>query len=143
MRIVLDTNVLVSGLLTPLGPCGEIVRALASKEITICIDVRILLEYREVLSRPGFGIDVGEIVRILRQIETFAEFCRAVPLPESLPHPGDNALLEVAISAELECLVTGNLKHFPAKRRRGVRVLSPREFLDYIREHPPVLGPEV
>ena len=57
MKIVLDTNVLVSGLLTPFGTCGAIVRMLTSDEFTLCVDSRILVEYDEVLHRPRFNID--------------------------------------------------------------------------------------
>ena len=57
MRIVLDTNVLVSGLLTPFGSSGEIVRMVFSGELILCIDARILSEYKEVLNRPKFKFD--------------------------------------------------------------------------------------
>jgi predicted nucleic acid-binding protein len=45
MRIVFDTNVLVAGLLSPFGPCGEIVRMVSSGEVTLCFDALILAEY--------------------------------------------------------------------------------------------------
>ena len=45
MKIVLDTNVLVAGLLSPFGPCGEIVRMVSSGEVTLCFDALILAEY--------------------------------------------------------------------------------------------------
>ncbi len=54
MKIVLDTNVLVSGLLTPYGAAAEIVRLIASGVLSVCYDTRILLEYQEVLARPKF-----------------------------------------------------------------------------------------
>jgi putative PIN family toxin of toxin-antitoxin system len=54
MNIVLDTNVLVSGLLSPFGPCGRIVCMVSSGELTISLDARILAEYEEVLCRPKF-----------------------------------------------------------------------------------------
>ena len=61
MNIILDTNVLVAGLLTPFGPCGEIVRMVSSGELTLSLDARILIEFQEVLdkkirsrSRPDF-----------------------------------------------------------------------------------------
>ncbi len=54
MKIVLDTNVLVSGLLTPFGPTGEIVRMVSAGELILAIDARILSEYQEVLHRPKF-----------------------------------------------------------------------------------------
>ena len=52
MKIVLDTNVLVAGLLSPFGSCGDIVRMVSSGNLTLCIDARVLSEYHEVLERP-------------------------------------------------------------------------------------------
>ena len=51
MRIVLDTNVLVSGFLSPHGPPGAILRSILTGSITLCFDERILAEYRDVLMR--------------------------------------------------------------------------------------------
>jgi uncharacterized protein len=54
MKIVLDTSALVSGLLTPFGPGGEIIRMIFSGRLTLCIDARILSEYRQILYSPKF-----------------------------------------------------------------------------------------
>ena len=135
MRIVLDTNVLVSGLLTPFGKCGEIVRMLTSDEIILCVDARILVEYAEVLHRPQFKIDTHKADVVLDYIHASAESHATTPLDHALPDATDNPLLEVAIASGVECLVTGNLKHFPVRCRAGLRVLSPAEFLDFFRMH--------
>jgi putative PIN family toxin of toxin-antitoxin system len=58
MNIVLDTNVLISGLLTPFGPSGEIVRMIFADELTLCIGARILSEYSEVIHRPIFKAEL-------------------------------------------------------------------------------------
>ncbi|MBE0618826.1 MAG: putative toxin-antitoxin system toxin component, PIN family, partial [Proteobacteria bacterium] len=55
MIIVLDTNVLVAGLLSPFGPPGQIARMVSSEDLHLCVDARILSEYAEVLRRPRFG----------------------------------------------------------------------------------------
>jgi putative PIN family toxin of toxin-antitoxin system len=133
VKIVLDTNVLVVGMLTPFGTCGEIVRMLTSGDLKLCVDARMLFEYQDVLRRSIFDIDPGMIDVIMEYIENSAEICPASPLPISLPDNDDEPFLEVAISARADCLVTGNLKHFPARCRSGVRVLSPREFLDFFK----------
>jgi putative PIN family toxin of toxin-antitoxin system len=133
VRVVLDTNVLVSGLLTPFGTSGEIVRMLTSNEITLCMDARILLEYENVLRRPRFNIDESQIDVVIEFIQHHAQFHSTVPLNKPLPDADDNSFLEVAISSDAECLVTGNRKHFPARCRAGVQVLSPGEFLDFYR----------
>jgi len=134
MRIVLDTNALVAGLLTPFGTCGEIVRMLMSGEITLCIDARILIEYQDVLRRPRFDFHPGLIAALMEYIEKSAESFPVIALPKPLPDPDDDPFLEVALSAKVESLVTGNLPHFPIRRRSGVPVLSPREFLEFFKE---------
>jgi len=135
MRIVLDTNVLVSGLLTPFGTCGEIVRMLTSAEIELCVDARILLEYDDVLHRPKFDIDPHKVDVVMGYIQNTSGFHATFPLDRPLPDEDANPFLEVALSSAAECLVTGNLKHFPMCCRAGVRVLSPKPFLDEFRKH--------
>jgi uncharacterized protein len=135
MKIVLDTNVLVSGLLAPFGTCGEIVRMLTTDEIELCVDARILLEYHEVLHRPKFDIDPHKVDVVIEYIQNISDFHATRPLDSPLPNEDDNPFLEVALSSAAECLVTGNLKHFPMRYRAGVRVLSPKQFLDELREH--------
>ncbi|MDX9974952.1 MAG: putative toxin-antitoxin system toxin component, PIN family [FCB group bacterium] len=129
MKLVLDTNVLVSGLLTPFGPCGDLVRMLTSGAFALCVDARILLEYDEVLRRPRFGFDPPKVESVMAYIRSVAQPYATVPLRLPLPDDDDAPFLEVAISAKADGLITGNKAHFPADRRLGVPVLSPREFL--------------
>jgi uncharacterized protein len=135
MNVVLDTNVMVSGLLTPFSPCGEIVRMASSGELTLCLDARLLGEYAEVLGRPRFQFDVALVSALLDHVAHTGVLVSASPLVASLPDPEDAAFLAVAIEGDAECLITANLKHFPDRLRQGVRVLSPRDFLDYYRKH--------
>lgn len=134
MKVVLDTNVLVSGFLNPYGPPGAIVGLAASGDLTLCYDARILAEYREVLLRPKFGLDAAAVDDFLAQIEAEGEPAAAAPLPQRLADRSDEAFLEVALSARAECLVTGNRAHFPARFCLGMRVLSPAEFVDSFRK---------
>ena len=134
MRIVLDTNVLVSGLLTPFGTCGEIVRMLTSGEVELCVDARILAEYEAVLRRPKFSIAPSQIVIVLDYIQAMSESFGAIPLQHPLPDEDDHPFLEIARSSRADCLVTGNLKHFPKRCCVDVRVVSPDQFVAYFRE---------
>jgi putative PIN family toxin of toxin-antitoxin system len=138
LKIVLDTNVLVAGLLSPFGPCGDIVRMVSSGELTLCFDARILSEYREVLMRPKFRFAEDEIDAMMDFIAMRGQTVAPSPLPKPLPDPDDEPFLEVAIAGRVACLVTGNRAHFPGRRRQGVKVLSPREFLTRYRTHPKV-----
>ena len=129
MRIVLDTNVLVSGLLSPFGPPGEIVRMASAGALTLCTDARILSEYREVLRRPKFGFAAADLATLLEAFRGQAYSVSSVPLPRALPDPGDEPFLEVALAGGASCLVTGNRVHFPTERCLGVPVLSPAELV--------------
>ena len=136
MRIVLDTNVLVSGLLSPFGPPGEIVRLITTGTVRVCYDARILGEYRQVLQRPGFSFSQVQVETVLAQLEADGDLVTARPLPERLPDPDDEVFLAVALAGQAYCLVTGNLRHYPEPRRQGVQVLSPRAFLELYRKMP-------
>jgi putative PIN family toxin of toxin-antitoxin system len=134
MKIVLDTNVLVAGLLSPFGPCGEIVRMVSSGEVTLCFDALILAEYSEVLHRSKFGFDKDKVAALLDHIEHRGRTVASSPFPHSLPDPDDEPFLKVAVAGKAVCLVTGNVSHFPAKLCQGRRVYSPSEFLTFYRK---------
>ena len=133
MKVVVDTNVLISGLLSPFGPPGEIVRMIASGTLHLCFDARILTEYGEVLARPKFQFNPEQTQSLLEQVKTEGLSVAGDPLPARLPDPTDEPFLEAAIAGDADCLITGNTKHFPSAKRQGAVVLSPSEFLDYFR----------
>jgi uncharacterized protein len=134
MKVVLDTNVLVSGLLSPIGAPGEIVRMVVSGNLEIVYDARIVCEYEEVLKRPKFGMDHGYVDDIVSFIEHFGYPTSGVPLKRRLPDIDDEAFLEAAVSAKADFLVTGNMGHFPAACRQDVPIVTPREFVRVFRK---------
>jgi uncharacterized protein len=129
MKIVLDTNVLVAGLLSPFGLCGDIVRMVSSGNLTLCVDARVLSEYQEVLERPKFRFNPDKVAAILDYIERSSWVVSSVPLSFSLPDPDDEPFLEIAISGDADYLVTGNAVHFPSELCQGVKVMSPSDFV--------------
>jgi putative PIN family toxin of toxin-antitoxin system len=134
MKVVIDTNVLVSGLLTPFSNCGEIVRMVASGSLQLAFDARIISEYAEVLARPKFGFESAAVDALLSFIQSNGIVASGNPLPESLPDPFDEAFLEVAIASGAEVLVTGNIRHFPPELRQGVCILDPARFVELCRK---------
>ena len=133
MRIVLDTNVLVSGLLTPFGSSGEIVRMVFSGELILCIDARILSEYKEVLNRPKFKFDKHKIAILIDFIMQYGQVVSSSPLKRPLPDLDDEPFLEVAIAGNVKTLITGNKVYYPSFSREGTEILSPSEFIDLLR----------
>jgi len=134
--IVLDTNVLVSGLLTPRGSPAHVLRLVFSGHVLVAHDHRIIAEYRGVLFRGRLGFDRGVVEEVLEVIERQGFATVALPLRQVLPDPGDAIFLEVARSARADSIVTGNKRHFPASIAGplGIRILSPSEFLRDIAE---------
>ena len=134
MNIVLDTNVLVSGLLTPFGPSGEIVRMVFTGELILHIDARILSEYREVLHRPKFKFNKDYVNILLDFIKQYGHVGSGLPLKNRLPDTEDEPFLEVAIAGKVRALITGNIAHYPLSIREAVKIYSPSEFLDVFRK---------
>jgi len=129
VKVVLDTNVVVSGLLNPHGAPGGIVRMIGTPGITLCVDARILAEYEEVIRRPRFQIEPSLADSFVECVRQAAELHTAGPLKHHLPDRDDEPFLAVALAAQAEYLVTGNLKHFPPSHRQGVKVVAPMDFM--------------
>lgn len=134
MLIVLDTNVLVSGLINPFGAPARVLDQITLTTIRVAFDDRIFDEYREVLNRATFGFSPTNVRALIDHI-----ILNGMPVvPEPLtgylaPDPGDLPFAEVAINAHAKCLVAGNLKHFGFLERRNIPVLTPAEFVEGMR----------
>lgn len=132
MRVVLDTNVLVAGLLSAAGPPGWIVEAVLAGALELALDMRIREEYEDVLRRAEFAFSPSRVEDLLAVIDQFGFHVPAAPrCPVPLPDPDDEPFLAVA-AATGSVLITGNLRHFPARSRQGVEVNTPREFVDRV-----------
>ncbi|MEK7415594.1 MAG: PIN domain-containing protein [Planctomycetota bacterium] len=132
MRVVVDTNVLVSSQLTPHGPASVVVGLGLARALQPLVDSRMLDEHEELLRRPEFGFSPADIDAFLERWKQVAVMVTAAPIPggvKGLPVPDDVAFLEVAFSGKAEVLVTSNLKHFPERSRHGIAVVTPMVFV--------------
>ncbi len=125
MRLwAIDTNVVVSGLLQPLGPSARVLDALADGRIKLVYDVRILTEYRDVLSRPRFKLAPARIAAFLNalggQVLVTSRRLHVIG-----PDSDDIIFIEAALMTPDRTIVTGNLAHFPPEILHGVRVITP------------------
>jgi putative PIN family toxin of toxin-antitoxin system len=130
MIIVLDTNVIVSGILRPYSKAASILRLAATGMIKLAYDLRILSEYQDVLNRPKFPFAKENINAFLDQVEEEGVLVSVMPLKFRLPDPDDEPFLEVALAARADAMITGNKRHFPKKNYHGTRILSPADFLE-------------
>jgi putative PIN family toxin of toxin-antitoxin system len=130
VRVVLDTNVLVSGLLTPHGASARVLDLVLIGDLIPVADDRILDEYAAVLARPRFGFAEADVAGLLRYLATWGEHVVAPPLDLELPDPDDVPFLEVAVAGRAAALITGNLRHFrPVRGKHRVHVVGPGRCL--------------
>lgn len=125
MRVVIDTNVIVSALLSPHGNSARILDLILLGEITPVFDDRILAEYREVLSRGKFGFEKEDVSNLLDLFLDEGESVIVPPLGLNLEDPDDAPFLEVAEHTSCDYLITGNSRHFP----ESSRTVTPATFL--------------
>lgn len=131
MRIVLDTNALVSALLTPFGASSRALDLILAGDVIVLFDDRIISEYEEVLLRKSFGFDPSHVSELIEYIKATGEHVMARGTSYKLPDPDDAPFLEVAITGFADALVTGNKRHYPHK---VISTLSPGEFLEYTKK---------
>ena len=130
MKVVLDTNVIVSAFLSAEGKPAMILRHVLQRDISIFINSSIVIEYEQVLSRPKFArrIDYPAIQRFFDVLYTIGIVVDAQPSIIELPDEADRKFYDVALAAGA-ILVTGNKRHYPSE----TFIVDPAEFMDTFR----------
>jgi putative PIN family toxin of toxin-antitoxin system len=134
LRLVVDTNVLVSAALDSDGLQRTAIDLSITRPARLYVSQPIFEEYAEVLGRPKFGIPKGHRLQLLQLIRN-----RSVLIGPRLrlyvaSDPDDNIFVECADAARADYLITGNRKHFP-RFWKGTKVISPREFIEVAAPH--------
>lgn len=131
MLVVLDTNVVVSGLLNETGKPAKVLDLALEGRFQLAYDDRILGEYEDVLARPELHIHPARARAIISYLELAGKFVSASPLSaEGFNDPGDLPFAEVFISTNADALVTGNLRHFAPLVEKNLAVFNPSSFLE-------------
>jgi putative PIN family toxin of toxin-antitoxin system len=128
MKIVADTNVIVSGLLNPEGKPAQILNLILNQKLILLYDNRILSEYSDVLHRKKFKFPHFLIEPIIDFVKMDGEYVAAEPVKEKLPDESDTKFLEVALTGEAKYLITGNTSHYPKMKL----IKTPAEFIKII-----------
>lgn len=113
MKIVLDTNVLVSSILNPDGTPAKVLNLILNGKLIILYDNRILTEYFEVLKRDKFGFTPDLIYPVIDFIRSEGIYITAGPVKLVFKDSDDLKFYEVFKSGEGDFLITGNLRHYP------------------------------
>jgi putative PIN family toxin of toxin-antitoxin system len=130
--IVLDTNVIVSAAINPLGPPAKIVAGFVLRgKVQIVTSPKIAAEYRKSVRRAKFHRYAFPPLWLEYLIDESMPLPDPGPWPYICPDPKDTPFIALAQAAGA-WLVTGNLKHFPATIRDGATVISPADYLAHL-----------
>jgi len=136
MRVVIDTNILLSGLIRPGGAPGAIVRALREGRLVPVLSRPMLEEIGAVLSRPWllvkYGLDAADLETVLRFLVTRGELVEPRIEIRRCRDPRDDMFLEAAVSASADRLVTGDKDLLDMGSVEGVPIVTPRQMADEV-----------
>jgi uncharacterized protein len=134
LRLVIDTNVLVSAALKPDGLQRTIFLLAITKPARLYVSRPILEEYADVLSRPELGIRKGLRQQLLQLIKNHSHVVVPSRRLEVTSDPDDNMFIECADAARADYLITGNQKHFPPFWK-STKIITAREFIGLAAPH--------
>ncbi len=142
MRIVCDTNVLVSGILFG-GTCRRIIRLVSEGRVEGFTSGALLSELEGVLLRRRFGLSQSQVEAILGLVrETFLLACPSERIEAVPGDPDDDRVLEAAVAADATHIVTGDRHLLDLGQFRATRIVTPADFLDGLESDAPPPRPE-
>jgi len=133
MRVVLDTNILLSALINPHGLPAELVAAWREQRFVLVSSVEQLVELGDVARRPALKARIipATVGRFIRDLSRLAEVLHRLPVVERSADPADNFLLAMAEAGKADYLVSGDRRGVLALRRHGsTHLVLARDFLD-------------
>ena len=134
LRLVIDTNVVVSAALKPEGLQRTVVLLAMTKPARWYVSEAIVAEYALVLTRPELKIRRSLRQQLLQLIKNHARVVVPSRIAQITSDPADNIFLECADAARADYLLTGNQRHFP-KFWKNTKIISSTEFLSVIAPH--------
>ncbi|HLO33983.1 MAG TPA: putative toxin-antitoxin system toxin component, PIN family [Anaerolineales bacterium] len=136
-NIVIDTNVIITALRSRSGASNKLLSLVGTKKFEIHDSVALILEYEDVLQRQRNELGLSE-----EEVSLFVDsFCAMAHHHQIyflwrpfLTDVNDDLVLELAVSANCEYVLTHNVSDFRGSERFGIRAITPKEFLQIIRE---------
>jgi putative PIN family toxin of toxin-antitoxin system len=135
MRAVLDTNVIVSGLISPRGNARLILTMALARKFELIVSGDVLAEYETVIRRPKFRLRLEEINETVTELRRVSQFVKPTNRVSESRDDADNRFLECAETGSADYLVTGNISHFP-KTWRKTQIVTIRRFLELLTPEP-------
>jgi putative PIN family toxin of toxin-antitoxin system len=136
VNIILDTNVLYSGLYSSSGASHQILRLIEKGKIKMILSTALLFEYEDVLKRNKsiLKLSDSDIEKILDNLCKLSEHHKIYFLWRPyLSDPKDDHILELAVASGTKTIVTHNINDFSELNKFGVRVITPRMLLKEVK----------
>ncbi len=134
LRLVIDTNVLVSAALKPESLQRTVFLIAITKPARLYVTEAILVEYNDVLARPELRIRRGARLQLLDLLNNRSFTVVPRRRLDVTSDPDDNKFVECADAARADYLITGNGRHFP-RFWKGTKIITPREFIGVAAPH--------
>jgi len=134
LRLVIDTNVVVSAALKPEALQRTVFLLATARPARWYVSEPIMEEYATVLARPELKIRKSLRLQFIQLIKNHTYSVTPSRLPQLTTDPDDNIFLECADTARADYLVTGNQRHFPRFWKK-TKIIHSREFLDIVAPH--------
>jgi putative PIN family toxin of toxin-antitoxin system len=134
LRLVIDTNVLISAALNPDGLQRTTFLLAITKPGRLYVSTPILEEYADVLSRPELSIRRGLRLQLLQLLKNHGHLVVPSRKIEVTSDPDDNIFIECADAARADFLITGNRKHLPVFWK-NTKIVTPRDFVSLVAPH--------
>lgn len=131
LKIILDTNVIVSSLIQKSFPYQIVNDIVLEKKVKLCLSQDLLDEYTEVLSRPKFSRFPEFIARaefFIEYLNNISVFYKPNQKVNLISDVKDNVLLELALASEAHYIVTGNSNDFNFEAFNTTKIVSPKVF---------------
>ena len=136
-QIVLDTKVFIAGLRSQYGTAHQLLMLIGKDRFEISLSVQLVLEYEEVAKRLSDELNLSH-----RAIDDILDYLCSVAQSQKvfylwrplLSDPKDDMIVELAVAAQCDFIVTYNQSHFIESAQFEFRVITPREFLQHIGE---------
>lgn len=134
LRLVIDTNVVVSAAIQPYGLQRAILNLALAKPARLYVSDPVMREYDEVMRRPRLRIREGIRRQVLQLIENRAYRIKPKCALSVTTDPDDNIFVECADAARADYLITGNILDFPTYWKR-TKIITSQEFMTIIAPH--------
>lgn len=134
MKVVLDTNVVISGLLVPGGPPGKIIDLWTENRITVVLSQALIEEYLDVLLRPKFKrigtlVERQDILVNLLELDNTVLINPKVSFAVVKDDPEDNRVLECAVEGMVDYIISGDEHLLALREFQGIPIVMPAEFM--------------